>query len=114
MKIPTKKLKSGFEMPVYGFGTWEMGGRDNRDSNNDDEADIQAIKSSIDNGVTHIDTAESYADGYSEVLVGRAIKNYDRNKLFIASKVRAIHLKYDDLVKAANDSLERIGTNYLD
>jgi len=74
MKIPTKKLKNGFEMPVFGLGTWMMGGAMDRDPNNDDAADIQAIKNAIRSGITHIDTAEVYADGHSEELVAEAIK----------------------------------------
>ncbi|HVT01398.1 MAG TPA: aldo/keto reductase [Patescibacteria group bacterium] len=114
MTIPTKKLKSGFEIPVYGLGTWQMGGRETRNPENDDEADIQAIKSAIDLGVTHIDTAESYAQGYAEILVGKAIKGYDRSKLLIVSKAHADHLAYDDLIHAAKESLKRLETTYLD
>jgi diketogulonate reductase-like aldo/keto reductase len=114
MIIPTKKLKSGFEMPVYGLGTWQMGGRETRDPNNDDDADIQAIKRAINLGITHIDTAESYADGYTEVLVGKAIKDYQREKLFLVSKVKVIHLKYDDLIASCKASLRRLNTSYLD
>ena len=114
MTIPSKKLKNGFEMPVYGLGTWQMGGKSTRDPGNDDEADIKAIQTAIDQGITHLDTAESYADGYSEVLVGKAIKNYDRSKLFIVSKVSYDHLSYDDLIKSAHDSLKRLNTPYLD
>ncbi len=114
MNIPTKKLSCGFEMPVYGLGTWEMGGRKEADPNNDDKADIEAIKYAIDSGITHIDTAENYANGHSEELVGEAIKGYDRNKLFIVSKVGRTKLKHDDLIKSAKESLQRIGTNYLD
>lgn len=44
MTIPTKKLKSGFEIPVFGIGTWGMGGRFEHDHNNDDSADIRAIQ----------------------------------------------------------------------
>lgn len=113
MTIPTKKLKSGFEMPVYGLGTWQMGGRETHDANNDDQADIQAIKNAIDLGITHIDTAESYADGYAEILIGKAIKGYNRDKLFIVSKAHVEHLGYDDLIKAAKASIERLGTTYL-
>lgn len=114
MNIPVKKLKNGFEMPVYGLGTWQMGGRNERDTNNDDEADIRAIQDAIDVGVTHIDTAETYADGYTEELIGRAIKGYDRSKLLIVSKVSMDHLGYDDLIKSCKVSLDRLGTKYLD
>lgn len=114
MTIPTKKLKSGFEMPVYGLGTWGMGGRMEFDPNNDDQADIDAIKYAIDSGITHIDTAENYASGHAEKIVGQAIKGYNRRKLFIVSKVGRTKLKFEDLIQSANESLQRIGTEYLD
>lgn len=114
MTIPTKTLKNKFTMPVYGFGTWMMGGGFNRDPDNDDEADIKAIKTAIEEGITHIDTAESYAEGYAEKLVAEAIKGYDRSKLFLVSKVKPENLKYDDLIRSAKASLERLQTNYLD
>ena len=114
MNIPTKKLKNGFEIPVYGLGTWEMGGRKEVDPNNDDNADIEAIKNGINLGITHLDTAENYANGHSEELLGEAIKNFDRSKLFIVSKVGRTKLKHDDLIKSCKESLQRIGTTYLD
>lgn len=114
MTIPTKKSKSGFEIPVYGLGTWQMGGRDVRDLNNNDEADILAIRTAIDLGVSHIDTAEAYANGYTETLIGKAIDGIDRSKLFLASKVHSEHLSFDDVVRAAHQSLERLGVDYLD
>jgi len=114
MKIPMKKLKSGFEMPVFGLGTWEMGGRMTRDFENDDKRDIAAIRKAIELGVTHIDTAESYADGHSETLVGEAIAGLDRSKLFLVSKVRKDNLKYEDLLKSCKATLVRMKTDYLD
>jgi diketogulonate reductase-like aldo/keto reductase len=114
MNIPVKKLKNGFEMPVYGLGTWQMGGRNERDINNNDEADIKAIRDAIDAGITHIDTAEAYADGYTEELICKAIKDYDRSKLLIVSKARIDNLSYDDLIKSCKASLNRLGTKYLD
>lgn len=114
MEIPTKKLKCGFEMPVYGLGTWQMGGRKEADPLNDDKADIDAIRYAVDRGVTHLDTAENYAAGHSEELLGQAIKGYDRDKLFIVSKVGRTKLKHNDLIQSAEESLKRIGTAYLD
>lgn len=114
MKIPTKKLKTGFEMPVFGLGTWQMGGRKERDLKNNDAADIAAIKAALDTGITHIDTAEVYADGYAETLVGKAIQGYNRSKILLASKVQALNLKYDDVLRSCEQSLKRLGTDYLD
>lgn len=113
MKIPIKKLKNGFEMPVYGLGTWQMGGRQTHDPDNDDEADIKAIHTALENGVTHFDTAEMYANGYAETLLGKAIAHFDSSKLLIASKVR-FDFSYDGVLKAADASLKRLGTDYLD
>lgn len=114
MTIPTKKLKSGFQMPLFGLGTWQMGGREERNLKNNDEADIKAIIHAIESGITHIDTAEMYAGGHTEELVGEAIKGYDREKLFLVSKVLDGNQKYDSVLRAAEGSMERIGTDYLD
>lgn len=91
-----------------------MGGDYHYDPSNDDEADIRAIRAAIEIGITHIDTAETYAEGHAERLVGQAIKGYDREKLFIVSKVSPEHLRYDDLIASAKGSLERLETDYLD
>lgn len=114
MKIPLKKLKMGFEIPVYGLGTWSMGGGFFRNPFADNKADIAAIRKATDLGVTHIDTAEIYANGHAEKLVAKAIKGVNRKKLFIASKVWPLHFKKKRLVKSCEDSLRRLETDYLD
>lgn len=101
-------------MPVFGLGTWMMGGDYHYDPNNDDEADIRTIRAAIEMGITHIDTAERYAEGHAEKLVGEAIKGYDRTRLFIVSKVSPEHLGHDDVIASAKRSLERLQTEYLD
>jgi len=114
MIIGTKKLKNGFELPMFGFGTWGMGGRDILDPENDDKADIRAIKSAIESGITHIDTAEFYSEGHAEELVGQAIKSFDRSKLIITTKVTPMHLHYKDLINSAHQSAKRMKTDYID
>lgn len=111
--IPTKKLKSGFELPVYGLGLWQMGGRWETDTSKDSN-EIRAIQEAIEVGITHIDTAESYGNGHAEELLNKAIEGYDRSKLFIASKVSASNQSYDDLRRSFEASLKRIGTDYID
>lgn len=113
MKIPTKKLKSGFELPVYGLGLWQMGGRWEADTSRDNE-EIGAIRNAIELGVTHIDTAEMYGDGHAEELLGKALEGVDREKLIIATKVTGKNQKYDDLLRSFEASLKRIGTDYID
>ena len=114
MTIPVKKLNTGFAMPVFGLGTWKMGGSKERDLTNDDAADIAAIKTAINAGITHIDTAEIYANGYAETLVSEALKDYDRSKIFLVSKVQAANLAYDSILRSCEQSLQRLNTNYLD
>ena len=112
--IQTKTLKNGFSIPIFGLGTWEMGGRMERDRSNDDRADIQAIKNAIDAGITHIDTAEVYANGYSEKLLSKAIRDYDRSKLFIVSKVARVNQQYEQVKESCKESLKRLGLSYVD
>jgi diketogulonate reductase-like aldo/keto reductase len=114
MDIPVKTLKSGFALPVYGLGTWEMGGRSGP-SHANDAVELAAIKSAIEHGITHIDTAESYGLGHAEELVGQAIKGFDRSKLIITSKVsRGMSGGYNGVVNSAGESLQRLATDYID
>lgn len=91
-----------------------MGGKKTRDMNSNDEADIKIIRDAIDLGVTHIDTAEKYAEGYAEILVGKAIQGYDRKDLFLVTKAAETNFAYDDLLNAAKASLQRLHTDYVD
>lgn len=112
--IPNKTLKNGFSIPVFGMGTWMMGGGSTRDPENDDQRDIDGLRYGLGKGLTHIDTAEMYAAGHAEEMVAEAIANYHRDHLFITSKVWYTNLRYDDVLKAAENSLKRLGTDYLD
>lgn len=114
MTIPRKKLKNGFSLPYLGLGTWRMGGDRKRDPQSDDKKYISAIENAIKMGITHIDTAEMYAEGHAEELVGEAIKRTPRKKLFITSKVWHSNLHYDDVLKSCENSLKRLGTDHLD
>ena len=101
-------------MPAFGFGTWQIGGDTRRSPVNDDLGQTAALVRAIEAGVTHIDTAERYAAGHAEEIVAEAIKNFERKKLFIVSKVWPDHLKYKDVLKSAMASLKRLKTVYLD
>ena len=109
-----KKIgNTSIEVPAVGIGTWEIGGGLSPDRSKDGES-IQAIKRGIELGMTLIDTAEKYADGHAEELVGEAIRSFSRDNLFIVSKVWPDHLQYDEVIKAAGRSLERLGIDCLD
>jgi diketogulonate reductase-like aldo/keto reductase len=74
-------LSSGEHIPMLGQGTWHMA---ENPLNRTDE--IKALRLGIDLGMSLIDTAEMYADGGAERLVGEAIKGR-RDEIFLASKV---------------------------
>ncbi len=113
MNIPTKTLENGFTMPVYSFGMWLIGGKREVDTSHDDE-NIAILRKAMEHGVTSFDSAEGYAAGHSEVLLGRAINGENRKNLFISTKVGGEHQGYDDLIQSAQASLERLGTDYID
>ncbi len=99
------ELKDGNDhrIPVLGFGTYKLNG---------DEG-IKAIETALDIGYRHIDTAEAYNN---QAEVSQAIKNssLDRKDLFITSKVSYEHLHYSDVMKACEDTLQELNTDYLD
>ena len=110
----TKSLKNGFSMPVLGMGTWQFGGREERNPENDDAGQIAALQAGIEAGFDLIDTAEYYAAGHAETLVGKAIAGYPREKLFLTSKVWKTHLRHDEVLRSAENSLKRLGTDHFD
>jgi len=104
---------TGVKVPVIGMGTWEIGGGISRDTASD-ARDVQAIRKAIELGMTLIDTAEMYAAGHAEELVGEAIKPFPREQLFIVTKISPHNLHYADVIKAAEKSLKRLQTGWLD
>lgn len=113
VSIPVKRLGNGFELPVYGLGLWKVGGERGAATSRDSH-EIEAIQLAIEHGVTHIDTAEMYGKGHTEELLGAAIQGFDRRKLCIASKVWRTNMLYDALFRSCENTLKRIGTDYLD
>ena len=95
------KLASGYEMPVLGIGTWELTG----------EKCKKAVATALKLGYTHIDTADYY---HNHKDVGEVIKNFDRKKLFITTKVQGSDLDYDSVLKECDKVLRELQTNYID
>ncbi len=100
---------SGKKASRIGQGTWFLG--DKRETRSQE---IGALRAGIDAGLTLIDTAEMYGNGRSENLVGEAIAPYDRENLFVVSKVLPHNAGGRDLTASCNDTLKRLGTDYLD
>ncbi len=108
-----KTLYNGDRIPVLGQGTWGLGGGMHADHSRDEQA-REVIRTAIELGYTHIDTAEMYGGGHTEELVGQVIRDFRRQDLFLTSKVWQVTLRYQDTLKSLEGSLKRLGTDYLD
>lgn len=95
-------------LPAIGQGTWYMG------ENLSPRADeVRALQQGLDLGLTLIDTAEMYADGEAEKVVGEALRGR-REQAFLVSKVYPWNAGRRSAIKACEDSLRRLGTDCLD
>ncbi|MBD8114163.1 aldo/keto reductase [Bacillus megaterium] len=108
--IEVKKVKIA-EREVFpiGLGTWNMG-----DDKEKYTQELNALRSGLDAGIQVIDTAEMYGDGNSESLIGDAIKPFEREKLYLVSKVLPNNASKKQLPISLDNSLKRLKTDYLD
>ncbi|MFG6119890.1 aldo/keto reductase [Thalassobacillus sp. B23F22_16] len=96
-------LHNGLTMPQLGFGVWQV---------EDDEA-VPAVKKALETGYRSIDTAAIYGN---ERGVGKAIQEsgLQREELFITTKVWNTDQGYENTLKAFDESLEKLGLEYVD
>lgn len=106
--IPTVELSSGNVVPTLGQGTWAMG----EDSRHRKE-EVAALQLGLDLGMSLIDTAEMYANGRAEEVVGEAIAGR-RQHVFLVSKVLPSNASRRGTLKACEGSLRRMKTECLD
>jgi diketogulonate reductase-like aldo/keto reductase len=99
---------TGISIPVIGQGTWRMG-----ESRRSLKEEIAILRLGIDLGLTHIDTAEMYADGRAEEIVGEAVAGR-RAQVFITTKVMPSNASYSATLRACERSLRRLNTDYVD
>lgn len=97
---------------VLGLGCWSFGGEWGPQN---DEDSLAALRTALDVGIDHLDTAEAYGRGHSEELVGEAIRGR-RDEVFVATKGFPC---WGDLSRACyaqkiDDSLKRLGTERID
>jgi diketogulonate reductase-like aldo/keto reductase len=101
-------LPAGERVPAYGQGTWYMG----EDAARAGE-EIAALQLGLDLGARLIDTAEMYADGGAERVVGRAIAGR-REDAFVVSKVYPHNATRRGAIAACERSLKRLATDCID
>jgi diketogulonate reductase-like aldo/keto reductase len=90
--------KTGVKIPEVGLGLWQYRGG------------VEPIRRAIELGANLLDTAEVYG---TEPITGEAMKGL-RSKVFLATKVSGDHLRRNDLLKACDNSLRRLGTDVID
>ncbi len=95
-------------VPAIGQGSWYMG-----ENAQQRRAEVQALQAGIDCGLTLIDTAEMYADGGAESVVGEAIRAR-REQVYLVSKIYPWNAGGSRGIAACEASLRRLGTDYLD
>lgn len=97
------KLSNGISIPKLGLGTWFI---------SDDDV-VEAVKEAVKIGYRHIDTAQAYQN---EAGVGKGIKESGiaREELFITSKVAAEHKSFEAASASIDETLEKMGLEYID
>ncbi|WP_242122153.1 aldo/keto reductase [Sphingomonas lacusdianchii] len=102
--VPTVTLNNGVEMPILGFGVFQV----------PDPAECErSVRDAIDVGYRLLDTAASYGN---EEAVGAAIKNHgiDRSELFVTTKLWVQDASYEGAKAAFERSINKLGLDYLD
>ena len=96
-------LNNGVKIPQLGLGTWFI----------DDDKAADAVKAAVEIGYRHIDTAQAYGN---ERGVGEGIRNcgIPRDEIFVTSKVAAEHKTYDEAMAGIDETIKKIGLDYLD
>lgn len=103
MYTNTLTLSNGIKIPQLGLGTWFI----------DDSSVAEAVKAAAKLGYRHFDTAQAYGN---ERGVGEGIRTcgVPREGLFVVSKVAAEHKTYEEAKKGIDETLEKMGLDYLD
>lgn len=96
-------LNNGVEIPKLGLGTWFI----------DDADAADAVRAAVATGYRHIDTAQAYGN---ERGVGEGIRTcgVPREELFVVSKVAAEHKTYEEAKAGIDETLKKMGLDYLD
>jgi diketogulonate reductase-like aldo/keto reductase len=102
--MKTIKLNNGVEVPILGFGTFQI---------TDPEEAEDAVRDAIQAGYRHIDTAQSYEN---EGAVGRGIASsgVNRKELFVTTKIWVENTSYKGVMSSFQRSLDRLGLEYVD
>ena len=107
-RIRSATLPGGETIPVLGQGTWRMG-----EDKSKRPSEVAALRTGIDLGMNLIDTAEMYADGGAERVVGEAIAGR-RDQVFVVTKFYPQNATRERMAAACDRSLRRLNTEQID
>jgi diketogulonate reductase-like aldo/keto reductase len=106
--VKTATTRTGARLPALGLGTWRMG-----ESARKRKADADALRYGFDLGLTLVDTAEMYASGGAEEVVGDALQGR-RDSIFLVTKVLPENASRRGTLEACERSLRRLRTDHID
>lgn len=105
--------KYDIKVSALGFGCMRLPSLP--DGSINEEETIKQLRTAVDNGVNYLDTAYVYHNGKSEVVLGKALKDGYREKVYIADKLPTWNAAvYEDFEKLLNEQLERLQVDYID
>jgi len=107
-RIRSTKFPGGETVPVLGQGTWRMG-----EDKSKRKGEVAALRGGIELGMTLIDTAEMYASGGAEKVVGEAIAG-QRDRVFVVTKFYPQNATRDRMAAACDRSLRRLDIEQID
>jgi diketogulonate reductase-like aldo/keto reductase len=107
-RIRSTTFPGGETVPVLGQGTWRMGENASRR-----KSEVAALRAGIELGMTLIDTAEMYADGGAERVVGEAIAGL-RDQVFVVTKFYPKNATRARMAAACDRSLRRLDVEQID
>jgi myo-inositol catabolism protein IolS len=111
--LKTRKLgRSDLEVSALALGCWPLGGGPGW-GDQEESLSIATIHAALDHGINFLDTAESYNDGKSEEIVGKALVGR-REQAVIATKISPAHTEPSLLRQYCEASLRRLQTDYID
>lgn len=107
--------KTGIEISALGFGAMRLPTKEVEGERRfDHEAGVALLRQGIDLGINYIDTAPFYCEKESETIVGKALQDGYRNKVYLSTKLPGDDRSYDAARARLEESLTRMQTDHID